>query len=554
MAQYNHQLISFFIFLIYISVFFIFGDNTYILIHDFMDASAVLPQILIQNGMIFSQNNQIIPSIMNSPRVGLGNELDIILWLNYFFEHYTAYAINQVLIRLVAFLGMLSLLNRYIFSEEHIKYSYLIALLYSILPFWPSGGLSVAGLPMITYIILNIRGGIDKKGDWIGLMLFPFYSSLILSMIFYILFVGVVWIYDIYKRNLSGKFTIALVSFGFVYLIINYRMLDAFIFEADFLSHRSEFAGDGLGLVGALRQSAKLFILGQPHAASLHTIFLPFVGIIFLLNMFSKSRDSLLIGLFLLNIGISLWFGFYNYEGIENIINASGGKLSSFNLSRFFTLTPFIWYILFALSVKWFFSKYEFKYKFILVNTLIGFTILLLFFKSDFVNEYRKNGITYREFYSEQLFEDIASFIGKKQSAYKVVSIGIHPSISQFNGFFTLDGYLSIYPLEYKHKFRRIIKDELSKNEKLRNYYDNWGNRVYVFIDEVGKNYLRNKSEVYPISVNLDTRVLKEMGGEFIFSSYFIENPEENNMELLKKFKNKDSAWDIYLYKLNQKI
>jgi len=517
-----------------------------------MDSTAGLYKILIQSGMIFSQNYQIIPSIMNSPRIGLGNELDIILWLNYFFEHYTANAINQVLIRLVAFFGMFSLLNRYIFNEENIKYSYFVALLYSILPFWPSGGLSVAGLPMITYIFLNIRGGIDIKRDWMGLILFPFYSSFVLSMMFYIIFVGCVWIYDIYKRNLTRKFTVALISFGIIYLIINYRLLDAFIFEVGFLPHRIEFAGDGFGLGGALRKSAKLFILGQYHAASLHIIFLPFVSVIFLLNIFYKSKDRLLIGLFLLNVIISLWFGFYSYEGVENLLNSSGGKLASLNLSRFFSLSPFIWYILFALSVKWFFSKYEYKYKFIFVNSLIGLTILLLFFKSDFINEYRKNGITYREFYSEQLFEDIATFIGKKQSDYKVVSIGIHPSISQFNGFFTLDGYLSIYPLEYKHKFREIIKDELSNNEKLKNYYDNWGSRVYVFIDEIGKNFLRNKNEVYPISINLNTRVLKEMGGEYIFSSYFIVNPEKNNIVLLKKFRNKESAWDIYLYKLNQ--
>lgn len=552
MTQYNYKLVSLSILLIYVSVFFLFGDNSYILIHDNMDSTLSWYKTLIQSGMIFSQNNQIIPSIMSSPRIGLGNELDIILWLNYFFEQYTAHAINQVLIRLVAFLGMFSLLNRYIFNEENIKYSYFIALLYSILPFWPSGGLSVAGLPMITYILLNIRGGINTKRDWMGLILFPLYSSFVLSMMFYIVFAGFVWIYDIYKRTVTTKFTIALFLFGIIYLIINYRLLDAFIFGADFVSHRVEFAGVGYGLTGALIYSAKHFILGQYHAHSLHTIFLPFVGTVFLLNIFSKSKDKLLIGLFLLNICISLWYGFYKYEGIEDIINASGSSLASLNLSRFYFLAPLIWYVLFALSIKWFFANYRFKYKFYIVNTLIGLTVLFLFFKSDFINEYRKNAITYKQFYSERLFKEVASFIGKKQSEYKVVSIGIHPSISQHNGFHTLDGYLALYPLEYKHKFREIIKDELSKNEKLRNYYDNWGSRVYVFIDEIGKNYLRNKNEVYPVTISLNTQVLKEMGGEYVFSSYFIVNAKKNNMELLKKFKNKDSAWDIYLYKLKQ--
>ena len=552
MTKYNYKLVSLSILLIYVSVFFIFGDNSYILIHDNMDSSLSWYKALIQSGMIFSQSNEIISSFMSAHRVGFASELDVILWLNYFFEQYTAYAINQVLIRLVAFLGMFSLLNRYIFNEENIRYSYFIALLYSILPFWSPGGLSVAGLPMITYILLNIRGGINTKRDWMGLILFPLYSSFVLSMVFYIVFAGFVWIYDIYKRTVTTKFTIALFLFGIIYLIINYRLLEGFLFEADFTPHRVEFFSDGIGLIGALMKSAQLFILGQYHASSLHIIFLPFVGVVFLLNIFSKSRDRLLIGLFLLNICISLWYGFYGYEGIRSIINASGVKLASLSLTRFYFLSPFIWYILFALSVKWFFAKYGLKYKFHIVNTLIGLTVLLLFFKSDFINEYRKNGITYKQFYSERLFKEVASFIGKKQSEYKVVSIGIHPSISQHNGFHTLDGYLTLYPLEYKHKFRRIIKDELSKNEKLRYYYDNWGSRVYVFIAEIGTNYLRNKNEVYPITISLNTQVLKEMGGEYVFSSYFIVNAQKNNMELLKKFKNKDSAWDIYLYKLKQ--
>jgi len=56
MTQYKHQLISLFIFLIYISFFIIFGENSYILIHDNMDSTAGLYKILIQSGMIFSQN------------------------------------------------------------------------------------------------------------------------------------------------------------------------------------------------------------------------------------------------------------------------------------------------------------------------------------------------------------------------------------------------------------------------------------------------------------------------------------------------------------------
>jgi hypothetical protein len=48
-----------------------------------------------------------------------------------------------------------------------------------------------------------------------------------------------------------------------------------------------------------------------------------------------------------------------------------------------------------------------------------------------------------------------------------------------------------------------------------------------IKIAEIGTNYLRNKNEVYPITISLNTQVLKEMGGEYVFSSYFIVNAKK---------------------------
>ena len=64
---------------------------------------------------------------------------------------------------------------------------------------------------------------------------------------------------------------------------------------------------------------------------------------------------------------------------------------------------------------------------------------------------------------------------------YRVASIGIHPAIAQYNGFYTLDTYNNFYPLSYKHEFRKIIEKELEKNKKIRNYFDAWGGRCYFF-------------------------------------------------------------------------
>jgi hypothetical protein len=175
---YNSPLIlPLLILFLYLSPFFFLAENTFVLIHDMLDGPIVFYKVLSESGMIFGSSPSIIEQYMNVPRASLGNELDFILWLFYFFEPFAAYTINQTLIRLIAFIGMYLLLNRYVFQIKQKNYSSAISLLYALLPFYSSAGLSVAGLPLITYVFLNLRYGKDNRNDWVILFFFPFYSS-----------------------------------------------------------------------------------------------------------------------------------------------------------------------------------------------------------------------------------------------------------------------------------------------------------------------------------------------------------------------------------------
>ena len=80
---------------------------------------------------------------------------------------------------------------------------------------------------------------------------------------------------------------------------------------------------------------------------------------------------------------------------------------------------------------------------------------------------------TFQEFYAEELFQEIDQFIGLPKSSYRVASIGLHPAVSQYNGFYTLDTYNNFYPLTYKYEFRKIITKELEKSGVLRRYLTN---------------------------------------------------------------------------------
>lgn len=546
----RYFLVSVVLLLAYVSVFFIFGQNTYVLIHDNLDSFVPWHKTLIESGLLFENNSHEVTIMGGASRISLGNELNIMLWLNYIFDPYPAYVANQVIIRITAFIGFLLLLRRYIFGENLGNYSFIIALLFSVLPFYPNFGIGIAGLPLITYVFLNLRDNVATALDWIILITFPFYTSFPSTGLFYIIFVGFVFLYDVIKRDVSKELFTGLFIIGSLYLIINYRLFYLFIFDPDYVSHRVERVSDSYGLIRAVLISGKHFVLGHYHAHSIHWIFLPFVLIMFLFNIIAKNKDKTFVGLFALNVAISVIYGFWYYEGIA-LMKESYTWMNLLNLSRFSYLAPFVWYVLFAISIRYYFQKFNPSYGNKLVFVLSFLVFVSIVFKSDFANEYRKNKITYKEFYSEALFREIDLFIGKNKDEYKVVSIGIHPSIARYNGFSTLDGYLTIYPLNYKHKFRKIIEPELDKNKKLEKYYDEWGSRFYIFSSELGKNWLNTKYNNPSIAIELNTWHLYDLGGRYIFSANEILNGSDNKLRLIRTFEEKESPWKVYLYEVS---
>ena len=535
----------------YVSPYIILKEDSFVLIHDHLDSNLLHFKILAGSDMIFSSRSTIVDQFMSVSRSSLGNELDFTLLLFFLFEPFNAFVIDQILIRLIAFLGMYLLLNRYVFKSKEKPYLTAIAVLYSILPFYPLVGLSVAGLPLIVYVFLNLRFGIDKRSDWIVLILFPFYSSFLFSIFFLIILISFVWLLDVYNKKVKKKFILALFILITLYLLANYRYVDIFLLgvNGDFVSHRTEFFSTPYGLKRSIGKSIYHFLFGQYHASSLHTILIPFISIVFFINLFSKKKDHLILILSFLTGAISLWYGFIGSEFLNPLISLLFSKIP-IQLSRFYILGPLIWFTLFALTVRYIITNYNFKILRSIVWIMIGLSFINMIYKSDFINEYRKNNITYAQFYSKNLFQNIEKFINKDQSSYKVVSIGIHPSIASYNGFYTLDGYSTVYSLNYKYQFREIIAQELEKNQILKKYYDRWGSRVYIFADQIGINYLRKKNAVYPININLNTSELYDMGGRYIFSTYKIKNYVENNLQLLKIFSNEKSVWKIYLYKV----
>ena len=113
-----------------------------------------------------------------------------------------------------------------------------------------------------------------------------------------------------------------------------------------------------------------------------------------------------------------------------------------------------------------------------------------------------------------------------------VISIGINPMIAAMNEIKIVDGYYNMYPKTYKIKFRKIIEEELDKDPKVKDYFDNWGSRLNIFFKD-------------PKSLSLNYQAAKKLGAYYIISTFKLHNKYLSE-ECISCFKTRN----LYLYKI----
>jgi hypothetical protein len=334
-------------------------------------------------------------------------------------------------------------------------------------------------------------------------------------------------------------------------------MITNIFFKEKFVSHRTLWnRWVDLDLFSNIKRSISLFFKTQYHSGEFSTFFIFLSALLSLYILFiSRKPYFYILKFFIPIILICFISGFHDW--IVYFFSPIFPILHYFNISRFYFLLPFLWFIIFSVSLRDILKNIK-SYPFVIVLffLLFGFGSVLSANAEFIYNAKLLFGIkidqpSYDNFFATNLFNDIYKFINKEKSTYRVVSLGIHPSILQLNGFYTLDGYQVSYDANYKIKFRKIIENELNKNNDIRKYFDEWGNKCYIFSSEIGKANMIGKNENIKISnLNLKTNYLKSMGGDFIFSSVEIVNYKSNNLKFESKFTDRDAFYDIYLYKV----
>ncbi|MFC1848888.1 DUF6044 family protein [candidate division CSSED10-310 bacterium] len=551
---------------LYWSPFLFWGQEVHDKIFDNLDCHIPHTKVLAESGKAFSLNPETrLDNFVNGlPLSGLDSGYNVLTWLFMVLPPFVAYVLHLLVMRLVAFWGMLLFLKTWVFPDQDNRWIIAgVALCFALLPFYPAGGLSIAGLPLLLLAFFNLRASPVSRWNYLYIVVYPFYSKLALSGFFIVLVLFGLFLSDWFRsKRFSLPFFLGLATITLAYIFTHFHLVYSLL-NPDFVSFREELRTGVSDTATCFKNTLHNIALDRVNVVGTQQVFILGSTVLALFLMaFRKIKNRWLVNLLLVVFSTSLLWGFKYWIWLS-VIREKVQLLNAFDFSRFFWFNPFLWQVIFALSLM---TITKIRYGHVLAAIFIIGQIFFLF--STYHPEYRlllgkkntlKHSLTYKEFYSESLFEKIAHHIGKSKETYRVISLGLHPGISQYNGFYTLDIYADIYPLEYKHKFREIMIREIEKNKS--NGFDKNAKRCYLMSSELHSNH-RIRSMMYSRgltkqdqrikikNLELNTKVLKEMGGEYILSAVEILNFEENRLIFEGKFEDAASPWLIYLYRV----
>ena len=562
--------------------------------------------LLAKSGLLFAESHKTIPMIFNGlPRGAFGSEFDIQVWLYYWLDTLQAYIVNEFTIHIAAFIAMYVFLWRFLLADESESIRFFSAstgaFYFAITPFLPTLGLSIAIMPLVAFAYIRIWQRQNGWIEWSILCLFPFYSSFAQVYVFFLFTAVTIALFGMLRhRVIHFRLLFALLLVIVIFLCKDYRLVLQMIFDSGFVSHRVEFAKFDKTFMDAYRMAHLQFLHGLSHAKGMHFelllpaaifalllsllkqkltplfslilfsvfIFLVLVDFwsfilaqkyslplffIFVVSVFKFQHDKYgkwLSIILMLLVGLSYWLGFSFYEK-WNEITKELLLVRMFDFSRFFFFSQVLWAIAAALVAIIIMRKVQFALLILLLFVIFQFAVGRE--KAYFGMEKEPYLFSYNAYFAASQFQQIEDYIGRAQCSYRVLSLGIDPIVALHNGFYTLDGYMVNYPLQYKHEFRKIIQRHLEKNDEARKLFDNWGNKVYLYDNGVTYDYLneemlRNNNALVYKDLDMNTTQISRMGGQYLFSSRRILEAQKIGLRYLTTFEDKQSVWTVHLY------
>lgn len=509
---------------------------------------------------------------------------------------FQAFAAMYAIVILVAGLGTYMCVKRLTGSSI---VAFLSGAVFALLPFRSIYGVSLSGTPFLVACILHLSDGINAVESTGGFknfrknltagklcrILFPilgivFYSaasSLVLVGYAAIIMLAVYFVGEwIITKKPDRALIISAAILGMVYAALNLDLISQLFFGGEFVSHREEYVIRGVDFWSSFKV---VMLEGVDHYESLHKyIYIPILAaILFLIVGFfirkkNPEKEKNLGRTFLIVCSLMVLAGFLyallSGEAVASVKNSMSGMIKTFQFQRFYWLLVGGWYIVLGISlgVVWKAVKKKSSIAGLIIVAILYLPTFMYVAKNPLcifrqnINQINNGSavtgyITWDALYADNQMEmikkDIEASAGETQTDYRIAHIAMSPIPSLMNGFYTVDGYSNDYPLEYKHKFGKIIEKELEKNSAVSSYFYEWGNRCYLFCSDLSGAYMvSGNSDIKVSGTEFDYDLLRDMNCKYIFSGGELTDAESLGLSLFNVYCDDTSFWKIWVYSL----
>lgn len=539
-------------------LFCLLGKDSIFVYHDQLDGEVLC--YIYQAKYLFQDSS--IPELMNGVgKTALTAPAQLLVLFYKIFPPFVAFVISQYFVMIIGFVGMYLLLTKWNVSP---LLATLSGVLFAYLPLIPVYGLSMYGIPLVLWAFISLTEGKRTLLYFSMIVLFGLSSSLVLvgyAVLAIVILIGLSW-----KEGRKSKWYwigtgVLLLTYVLTNLSLFAQMLGA---GESYLTHKEELAIAPKPFISTVWS---ILLNGVEHATSYQKWIVVLAFIIIIAGVCKRewrnTQWKFICTLFSVAIVIALLCGLYSIEPIVEFRRHIGGAAVWLQLDRIYWLYPALWYAVLGLGLQWLWQlrKWLCLSLGLAVYMTTAVTVLLAGNWKDNIQKIINRDtpeISWNDFYAEDVMTQVDKYIyeatGQSKEDYRVASLGICPGAALYNGFYCLDGYSNNYPLEYKHAFRKIIEPELNKSDYLTGYYDDWGNRCYLFSAQIPGYYTVEKGGFYFSDFDMNVDAFKELGGKYILSAAYIDKSEETGLKLLREepFETAGSYYKIYLYTLGE--
>ena len=147
------------------------------------------------------------------------------------------------------------------------------------------------------------------------------------------------------------------------------------------------------------------------------------------------------------------------------------------------------------------------------------------------------HGENYSEIYQNPDLLELSNRVRQSGlSPVRVVSVGLHPAFAWGYGLETADGYLNLYSKRYQDYWDIVIGRALAKDAYWNSYFNDWGNRIYLFVPS---NDYNDQTLQFDQLFNLD--LLSMQNVKYVISDRPLQG---NDLTLLpSQFRNSQLQW-----------